>query len=110
MAGYLEEQEWLKTVSPNPTSLRTTAHENKTFSTQHHFQAIQQVQEYPFQIAQVVWAYSRYLGWLLLLSGGLSCLRIFWKADFSQSVFQLFLQLTHAGEGPISFFEFMFQT
>lgn len=38
MAGYLEEQEWLKTVSPSPTSFRTTAHENKTFSIQHHFQ------------------------------------------------------------------------
>lgn len=88
------------------SSFWTTAHENKTFSIQHHFQ----VQEYPFQIAQVVWAYSRHLGWLLLLSGSLSknllkrwlfseCLSAVlttyscWRRTYWMVIFKVFLKL-----------------
>lgn len=63
-------------------------------------QTIQQIWEYPFQVAQVVWSYSSHLGWSLPLSGSSSCLGIIWEAHLSQSVFKQFLHLTHAGGGP----------
>lgn len=100
--GYLEGQKWLKAVSPNPTSSLTIAHEN--WKPGVHYttwrQTIQQIWEYPFQVARVVWSYSSHLGWSLPLSGSSSCLGIIWEAHLSQSVFKQFLHLTHAGGGP----------